>query len=104
MNDLWFFRHDGWLGNACDQVHDHLAAIARKGSVEFSKVIFILSCSLKKLIICKVNLTLLQSNCQLFCQPGEDGERITTRNDLKQLLFKYCLPITPDEFEKLWSR
>ncbi|XP_056595145.1 EF-hand calcium-binding domain-containing protein 6 [Triplophysa dalaica] len=68
---------DGWLGNACDQVHDHLAAIAHKGSVEFLK---------------------------LFSHPGEDGERLTTRNDLKQLLFKYCLPITPDEFDKLWSR
>ncbi|KAA0724428.1 EF-hand calcium-binding domain-containing protein [Triplophysa tibetana] len=68
---------DGWLGNACDQVHDHLAASAHKGSVEFS---------------------------MLFCHPGEDCERLMTRNDLKQLLFKYCLPITPDEFDKLWSR
>ncbi|XP_065147188.1 EF-hand calcium-binding domain-containing protein 6 [Paramisgurnus dabryanus] len=68
---------DGWLCSAFDQVHDHLASLAHKGSLEFSKA---------------------------FGQLGEDGERIMSKVDLKQLLFKYYLPITPQEFEKLWAR
>ncbi|XP_055048571.2 EF-hand calcium-binding domain-containing protein 6 isoform X3 [Misgurnus anguillicaudatus] len=68
---------DGWLCSAFDQVHNHLASLAHKGSLEFSKA---------------------------FGQLGEDGERIMGKVDLKQLLFKYYLPITPQEFEKLWAR
>ncbi|KAK7117596.1 hypothetical protein R3I94_022980 [Phoxinus phoxinus] len=68
---------DGCLDNACDQVHDYLAAIAHKRPSELSKV---------------------------FCQLGDDGESIMTKNDLKQMLFKYSMPITPHEFEKLWCR
>ncbi|XP_048014418.1 EF-hand calcium-binding domain-containing protein 6 isoform X1 [Megalobrama amblycephala] len=68
---------DGCLDIACDQVHDYLAAIVHKRSSELSKA---------------------------FCQLGDDGESIMTKNDLKQLLFKYSMPITPNEFEKLWHR
>ncbi|XP_051548732.1 EF-hand calcium-binding domain-containing protein 6 isoform X2 [Myxocyprinus asiaticus] len=59
------------------QIHDHLTAITHKGSSEFYKA---------------------------FCQLGDDCKSIMTKNDLRQLLFKYYLPITPNEFEKLWGR
>ncbi|XP_051979272.1 EF-hand calcium-binding domain-containing protein 6 isoform X2 [Xyrauchen texanus] len=64
---------DEWLL----QIHDHLTAIAHKGSSEFYKA---------------------------FCQLGDDCKSIMTKNDLRQLLFTYYLPITPNEFEKLWGR
>ncbi|XP_073687728.1 EF-hand calcium-binding domain-containing protein 6 [Garra rufa] len=68
---------DGFLEIACDQVHDYLAAIAQKRPSELSKA---------------------------FCQLGDDVKSIMTKNGLKQLLFKYYMPITPNEFEKLWCR
>ncbi|XP_073798119.1 EF-hand calcium-binding domain-containing protein 6 isoform X2 [Danio rerio] len=68
---------DGILDNACDQVHEYLAAIAHKRPSEISKV---------------------------FCHLGNDCKSIMTKNGLKQLLFKYSMPITPNEFEILWSR
>ncbi|XP_073798122.1 EF-hand calcium-binding domain-containing protein 6 isoform X5 [Danio rerio] len=70
-------RKDGILDNACDQVHEYLAAIAHKRPSEISKV---------------------------FCHLGNDCKSIMTKNGLKQLLFKYSMPITPNEFEILWSR
>ncbi|XP_043083506.1 EF-hand calcium-binding domain-containing protein 6 [Puntigrus tetrazona] len=68
---------DGYLDIACDQVHDYLASIAQKRPSELSKA---------------------------FCHLGEDVKSIMTKNGLKQLLFKYNMPITPNEFEKLWDR
>ncbi|XP_059392796.1 EF-hand calcium-binding domain-containing protein 6 [Carassius carassius] len=68
---------DGYLEIACDQVHVYLASIAQKRPSELSKA---------------------------FCQLDDDVKRILTKNGLKQLLFKYYMPITPDEFEKLWDR
>ncbi|KAK2867211.1 hypothetical protein Q8A67_025328 [Cirrhinus molitorella] len=60
-----------------DQVHDYLAAIAQKRPSELSKA---------------------------FCQLGDDVKSIMTKNGLKQLLLKCYMPITPNEFEKLWCR
>ncbi|RXN19617.1 EF-hand calcium-binding domain-containing 6 [Labeo rohita] len=68
---------DGYLDIACDQVHDYLAAVAQKRPSELLKA---------------------------FCQLGDDVKSIMTKNGLKQLLFKYYMPITPNEFEKLWCR
>ncbi|KAF4095092.1 EF-hand calcium-binding domain-containing protein 6 [Onychostoma macrolepis] len=68
---------DGYPDTACDQIHDYLAAIAQKRPSELSKA---------------------------FCQLGDDVKSIMTKNGLKQLLFKYYMPVTPNEFEKLWDR
>uniref|UniRef100_A0A8C2FLC7 EF-hand domain-containing protein n=1 Tax=Cyprinus carpio TaxID=7962 RepID=A0A8C2FLC7_CYPCA len=68
---------DGYLDTACDQVHGYLASTAQKRPSELSKA---------------------------FCQLGDDVKSIMTKNGLKQLLFKYYMPITPNEFEKLWDR
>ncbi|XP_056307901.1 EF-hand calcium-binding domain-containing protein 6 isoform X2 [Danio aesculapii] len=75
-------HHDGTLrggilDSGCDQVHEYLAAIAHRRPLEISKV---------------------------FCHLGNDCNSIMTKNGLKQLLFKYSMPITPNEFEILWSR
>ncbi|KTF75387.1 hypothetical protein cypCar_00018302 [Cyprinus carpio] len=68
---------DGYLDTACDQFHGYLASTAQKRPSELSKA---------------------------FCQLGDDVKSIMTKNGLKQLLFKYYMPITPNEFEKLWDR
>ncbi|XP_022539758.2 EF-hand calcium-binding domain-containing protein 6 [Astyanax mexicanus] len=63
--------------HACDQVHAYLVDSASTGWSEFSKA---------------------------FNQYGEAGETIITKNDLKNILYKYSLPITPRVFEKIWTR
>ncbi|TRY83442.1 hypothetical protein DNTS_016197 [Danionella cerebrum] len=68
---------DGCLENPCDQVHNYLADLAQRHPSKFSEV---------------------------FCHLSDDCKRILTKNGLKQLLFKHYMPVTPNEFEKLWSR
>ncbi|XP_030621130.1 EF-hand calcium-binding domain-containing protein 6 [Chanos chanos] len=68
---------DQWLDLACEQVHNHLTDKARHRWLELSKAL---------------------------CQFGEDGKRIITKNNLRHVLYRYCLPVTPTEFEHLWAR
>ncbi|XP_036423841.1 LOW QUALITY PROTEIN: EF-hand calcium-binding domain-containing protein 6 [Colossoma macropomum] len=68
---------DQLLERACEQVHTYLMTSVRTEWGKFSKT---------------------------FCQYGEDGESIITKNDLRNVLYKYYLPITPREFEKIWAR
>ncbi|XP_053575675.1 EF-hand calcium-binding domain-containing protein 6 [Bombina bombina] len=39
-----------------------------------------------------------------FCEIDSDGNGIIQKKDLRKVLFRFSLPITPKEFEKLWSR
>ncbi|KAI4880704.1 hypothetical protein NFI96_018440 [Prochilodus magdalenae] len=68
---------DQLLERACEQVHTYLMTSARTEWAKFSEA---------------------------FCQYGEDGESMMTKNDLRNILYKYYLPITPREFEKIWER
>ncbi|KAF4091133.1 hypothetical protein AMELA_G00033480 [Ameiurus melas] len=68
---------DQLLDRACEQVHIYLVATAQTRGSELSKA---------------------------FTQYGEDSESRITRNDLRHILYKYYLPITPREFEKIWAR
>ncbi|KAL7862888.1 hypothetical protein SRHO_G00118720 [Serrasalmus rhombeus] len=68
---------DQLLERACEQVHTYLMTSVRTEWGKFSKT---------------------------FCQYAEDGESIITKNDLRNILYKYFLPITPREFEKIWAR
>ncbi|XP_036374392.1 EF-hand calcium-binding domain-containing protein 6 [Megalops cyprinoides] len=65
------------VSQASDQVHGHLVTRARSGWSEMAKT---------------------------FSQIDEDGQGLVYKKDLRQLLYTYALPITPNEFEKLWSR
>ncbi|KAG7455922.1 hypothetical protein MATL_G00246150 [Megalops atlanticus] len=65
------------VNQASDQVHGHLVSRARSGWPEMAKT---------------------------FSQLDEDGQGLVYKKDLRQLLYTYALPITPNEFEKLWSR
>ncbi|XP_026802202.3 EF-hand calcium-binding domain-containing protein 6 [Pangasianodon hypophthalmus] len=68
---------DQLLDRACEQVHAYLVATAHTEGSELSKA---------------------------FTQYGEDSESKITKNDLRLILYKYYLPITPREFEKIWAR
>ncbi|KAK3564762.1 hypothetical protein QTP86_025272 [Hemibagrus guttatus] len=68
---------DQLLDRACEQVHAYLVATAHTRGSELSKA---------------------------FNQYGEDSESKITKNDLRCILYKYYLPITPREFEKIWAR
>ncbi|XP_066505719.1 EF-hand calcium-binding domain-containing protein 6 [Hoplias malabaricus] len=65
------------LDHSCEQVHTYLVTSARTSWTQFSKA---------------------------FSQYGEDGESIVTKTGLRNILYKYYLPITSREFEKLWAR
>ncbi|KAM8974090.1 EF-hand calcium-binding domain-containing protein 6 [Pelodytes ibericus] len=39
-----------------------------------------------------------------FCEMDSEGNGIIQKKDLRNVLFRFSLPITPKEFEKLWSR
>uniref|UniRef100_W5ND49 EF-hand calcium binding domain 6 n=1 Tax=Lepisosteus oculatus TaxID=7918 RepID=W5ND49_LEPOC len=41
---------------------------------------------------------------QAFCEFDHDGRSIIRKRDLRAILYRFVLPITPAEFEKLWSR
>ncbi|GAA6101273.1 EF-hand calcium-binding domain-containing protein 6 [Tachysurus ichikawai] len=68
---------DQLLDRACEQVHAYLVATAHTRGSELSKA---------------------------FNQYGEDNESKITKNELRQILYKYYLPISPREFEKIWER
>ncbi|KAF7707601.1 hypothetical protein HF521_018819 [Silurus meridionalis] len=68
---------DQLLDQACEQVHDYLVATAHTRGSELLKA---------------------------FTKYGEDTESRITKNELRQILFKYYLPITPREFDKIWAR
>ncbi|XP_041966145.1 EF-hand calcium-binding domain-containing protein 6 isoform X1 [Alosa sapidissima] len=70
-------RPDQLLDLACEQVHAHLVADIRHRWHEISKDL---------------------------CHFNEDGEAIIHKIGLRRHLFKYSLPITPRDFEKLWMR
>ncbi|KAJ8377279.1 hypothetical protein AAFF_G00261880 [Aldrovandia affinis] len=62
---------------AGEQVHSHLVTRARSGWSEMAKA---------------------------FSHFNEDGQGLVFKRELRQLLYMYALPITPNEFEKLWLR
>ncbi|XP_060782724.1 EF-hand calcium-binding domain-containing protein 6 [Neoarius graeffei] len=68
---------DQLLDRACEQVHAYLVATAHTRGSELSKA---------------------------FTLYGEDGESKITKKDLRHVLYKYYLPISPREFEKIWAR
>ncbi|XP_058252475.1 EF-hand calcium-binding domain-containing protein 6 [Hemibagrus wyckioides] len=68
---------DQLLGRACEQVHAYLVATAHTRGSELWKT---------------------------FNQYGEDSDSKITKDDLRRILYKYYLPITPREFEKIWAR
>ncbi|XP_028814200.1 EF-hand calcium-binding domain-containing protein 6 isoform X2 [Denticeps clupeoides] len=68
-------RSDHLLDQACEQVHNYLILNMRNNWPELSKAFF---------------------------STGADA--IITKKVLKDLLYKYPLPISPREFEKLWMR
>ncbi|XP_076154681.1 EF-hand calcium-binding domain-containing protein 6 [Alosa pseudoharengus] len=70
-------KPDQLLDLACEQVHAHLVADIRHRWHEISKDL---------------------------CHFNEDGEAIIHKIGLRRHLFKYSLPITPRDFEKLWMR
>ncbi|XP_043565134.1 EF-hand calcium-binding domain-containing protein 6 [Chiloscyllium plagiosum] len=61
---------------ACEQVHDFLAAKAKTGWHELSKA---------------------------FKRIDSDGNLIVEKKDMRDLLYQLCLPISAEQFEKLWS-
>ncbi|XP_017330552.1 EF-hand calcium-binding domain-containing protein 6 isoform X1 [Ictalurus punctatus] len=77
VNLITSMTADQLLDRACEQVHAYLVATAQTRGSELSKA---------------------------FTQYGEDSESRITRNDLRHILYKYYLPITPREFEKIWAR
>ncbi|KAI1883413.1 hypothetical protein AGOR_G00231180 [Albula goreensis] len=66
-----------FVEEAGEQVHSHLASRAHSGWSEMAKS---------------------------FSHFNEEGQGLVTKRDLKQLLYTYALPISPNQFEKLWSR
>uniref|UniRef100_A0A8C5QE90 EF-hand domain-containing protein n=1 Tax=Leptobrachium leishanense TaxID=445787 RepID=A0A8C5QE90_9ANUR len=41
---------------------------------------------------------------QTFCEIDSDGNGIVQKKDLRNVLFRFSIPMTPNEFEKLWNR
>ncbi|KAM9470710.1 EF-hand calcium-binding domain-containing protein 6 [Clarias gariepinus] len=68
---------DQLLERACEQVHAYLVTVAHTKGSEISKA---------------------------FTQYGDDSESRMTKSDLRHILYKYYLPITTREFEKIWGR
>ncbi|XP_048404818.1 EF-hand calcium-binding domain-containing protein 6 isoform X2 [Stegostoma tigrinum] len=60
---------------ACEQVHDFLAAKAKTGWFELSKA---------------------------FKRVDSDGNLVVEKKDMRDILYQLCLPISTEQFEKLW--
>lgn len=41
---------------------------------------------------------------QTFCEIDSEGNGILQKKDLRNVLYRFSLPITSSEFEKLWTR
>ncbi|XP_067855889.1 EF-hand calcium-binding domain-containing protein 6 isoform X2 [Heptranchias perlo] len=61
---------------ACEQAHDYLANKAKTRWHELTKT---------------------------FKEFDSDGNLIVQKKDIRDLLYRFCLPISPEQFEKLWS-
>ncbi|XP_035283637.1 EF-hand calcium-binding domain-containing protein 6 isoform X1 [Anguilla anguilla] len=66
-----------FVEEAGEQVHSHLVSQARRGWSEMAKA---------------------------FAHSDEEGNGLVFKKDLRELLYSYALPITANQFEKVWSR
>ena len=59
--------------------------------------------STHKMILCVMERSVPVPH-QVLCQFDTDGRGWIRKNSLRGLLFTYALPLSPDEFDQLWSR
>ncbi|TSQ92613.1 EF-hand calcium-binding domain-containing protein 6 [Bagarius yarrelli] len=76
-NFITSMKVDQLLDQACEQVHAYLVATAHTPGSDLSKAL---------------------------THYGEDSESKITKDDLRHILYKYYLPISPREFDKIWAR
>ncbi|XP_061107926.1 EF-hand calcium-binding domain-containing protein 6 [Conger conger] len=70
-------RSKRFVEEAGEQVHSHLVARARSSWSDMAKAFF---------------------------HSDEEGNGLVSKNELRELLYSYALPITANQFEKIWSR
>ena len=54
--------------------------------------------------LCVKSHSVILLSVQAFFHSDEEGNGLVSKKELRELLYSYALPITANQFEKIWSR